>query len=215
MDPRDTMSRELQRRTLVQSGATAAAMISLGTLKPKLVRASDGTPAPAVAAPDSYQPTALSMQELETLKAATDCIIPPDDDGPGATDAGVFIFIDRTLSGHDAVLLPLFQAGLAALDGAASPSFAESSADEQANILTLAEAGELEGDPGGFFGILLEYTRQGMFSDPVHGGNIGFAGWDLISYPGIKLVWTEEDQDVGSEVTPEHISVEQYGGTSE
>ena len=35
--------------------------------------------------------------------------------------------------------------------------------------------------------MLLEHTREGMFSDPIYGGNVNFAGWDLIGYPGIKL----------------------------
>ena len=60
---------------------------------------------------------------------------------------------------------------------------------------------------------LLEHTRQGMFGDPIYGGNKDFAGWDLIGYPGIKLVWTEEEQAIDAVVEPQHISVEQFGGT--
>ena len=51
-----------------------------------------------------------------------------------------------------------------------------------------------------------------MFGDPVYGGNQNFAGWDLIGYPGIKLVWSEADQQIDAVVKPLHISVKQYGG---
>jgi len=53
-----------------------------------------------------------------------------------------------------------------------------------------------------------------MFSDPIHGGNVDFAGWDLMGYPGVKLVWSAEDQAVNSTPKPDHISVAQYGGTA-
>ena len=64
--------------------------------------------------------------------------------------------------------------------------------------------------PAGFFAELLAHTREGMFSDPIYGGNVNFQGWDLIGYPGIKLQWSTEDQAAGSTPTPEHISVAKY-----
>ena len=79
-----------------------------------------------------------------------------------------------------------------------------------ARVKERAEAGDLDGAPEGFFPLLLEHTRQGMFCDPIHGGNRNFAGWDLLGYPGIKLVWTEADQSEGTEVRPEHVSVEEF-----
>ena len=159
---------------------------------------------------DSYEPVALSPAELTTLKAAVDRVIPADDLGPGAVEAGVFVYIDRLLGDGGAALLPLYQGGLAALDAAEGSAFADLDADAQDEVLTRAEAGELADAPEGFFPLLLEHTRQGMFCDPIHGGNRNFAGWDLIGYPGIKLVWTEEDQSEGAEVEPEHVSVEEF-----
>jgi hypothetical protein len=38
------------------------------------------------------------------------------------------------------------------------------------------------------------HTWQGMFGDPKYGGNVGFAGWDLIDYPGVRLGMSPEDQ---------------------
>ena len=39
-------------------------------------------------------------------------------------------------------------------------------------------------------------TLEGMFGDPVYGGNKNFAGWDLIHYPGAKLAAGPEDQSM-------------------
>jgi gluconate 2-dehydrogenase gamma chain len=37
-----------------------------------------------------------------------------------------------------------------------------------------------------FFGFLLQITREGFFSDPIHGGNRNMAGWKLIGFPGAR-----------------------------
>ena len=34
-----------------------------------------------------------------------------------------------------------------------------------------------------FFQLLRTHTIEGMFSDPMHGGNAGLIGWQLIGYP--------------------------------
>lgn len=66
----------------------------------------------------------------------------------------------------------------AALDGAARDA-----------VLAELESGKAQIDdvpPGVFFGQLLQNTREGFFSDPVHGGNRGMAGWKLIGFPGAR-----------------------------
>lgn len=168
---------------------------------------SDSTPESV----DDYAPTALSADEYAVLSAATGRLIPSDDLGPGAIEAGVPIYIDRILAGYQSALLETYQQGLSALDAAAG-GFAVASEDDQDATLTDLDADSVADAPEGFFTLLLEHTRQGMFGDPIHGGNREFIGWDLINYPGIKLVWTPEDQAIGTVVEPEHISVEQYGG---
>ncbi|MGH2551496.1 MAG: gluconate 2-dehydrogenase subunit 3 family protein [Thermomicrobiales bacterium] len=163
---------------------------------------------------ETYTPVSLTADEFETIGAAVDRLIPPDETGPGAADAGVHLFIDRSLKGPNAAMLPLYQAGAAALDASAGTGgFSAAASDKQDQMLSDAEAGKLADAPDGFFGLLLEHTRQGMFGDPVYGGNINFAGWDLIGYPGMKLLWSAEEQEVDVIVTPEHISVAKYGGT--
>ena len=45
-----------------------------------------------------------------------------------------------------------------------------------------------------FFNLVRGHTIQGTFCDPYYGGNADFVGWDLIGYPGLRLVVTEDDQ---------------------
>lgn len=210
--------RLIPRRTIVQGGVALAGGAAAGVLAPRASSAASrreqwrawvvsrgaGTPV----ALDDYLPIALTDTEMVTLMAAIDRLIPPDDLGPGASDAGVHVYIDRLLSGRSIAFLPTYQQGLAALN--AGGDFAQATPDDQDALLTSAEAGDLADAPAGFFPLLLEHTRQGMFCDPIHGGNREFAGWDLIRYPGIKLVWSADDQAIGAEVPAEHVSVEQY-----
>jgi gluconate 2-dehydrogenase gamma chain len=46
---------------------------------------------------------------------------------------------------------------------------------------------------GGFFDMLLNDTYEGMFADPIYGGNRDFAGWRLIGYPGAQRGYTPEE----------------------
>lgn len=159
---------------------------------------------------DAYEPKALTADELTTLKAAIDCLIPSDEIGPGASESGVFVYIDRSLAKPYAQHLTAYQDGLAALDAAAgADGFAGIANDEQIAIMQQAEAGEVA---EGFFNLLLTHTQEGMFADPMYGGNRDFAGWDLLGYPGIRLAWSPADQDFGAEIEPAHVSVADLGG---
>lgn len=42
-----------------------------------------------------------------------------------------------------------------------------------------------------FFGVLLELTQQGFFSDPIHGGNRGKASWKMLGFPGIGAMYAD------------------------
>ncbi len=207
--------RLVPRRQFLQGSALAAGSLSASVISTR-VSAQNSTPeaspiASPAASPVSDQPV-LSAAEVATLQAAVNRIFPADEYGPSGVEAGVDVYIHRSLGGWLSASLPLYQGGLKALDGATGPDgFAAADAATQDDVLTQAEAGTLADAPEGFFAALLEHCRQGMFSDPIYGGNQNFAGWDLINYPGVKLVWTEEDQSTDTTVEPEHISVAQFG----
>lgn len=49
-----------------------------------------------------------------------------------------------------------------------------------------------------FFGLLLRNTKEGFFSDPIHGGNHDKAGWRLIGFPGVaSAAYVTEMADPG------------------
>ena len=44
-----------------------------------------------------------------------------------------------------------------------------------------------------------QHTLQGTFCDPYYGGNTGFVGWDILSYPGIRMSVSEQDEALNAE----------------
>jgi gluconate 2-dehydrogenase gamma chain len=42
--------------------------------------------------------------------------------------------------------------------------------------------------PRVFFGMLYQNVMEGMFADPIHGGNRDKAGWKLVGFPGVIAV---------------------------
>jgi gluconate 2-dehydrogenase gamma chain len=45
-----------------------------------------------------------------------------------------------------------------------------------------------------FFALVHAHTMEGLFADPIYGGNRDFAGWRAVGYPGAYYVYTEEEQ---------------------
>jgi hypothetical protein len=50
-----------------------------------------------------------------------------------------------------------------------------------------------EPKPQDFFTMLRTDTIEGMFSDPIYGGNRNMVGWALINYPGVQRAYTPAD----------------------
>jgi gluconate 2-dehydrogenase gamma chain len=145
------------------------------------------------AAQQATAESALSDSLLRTLEAFIDRLIPKDDLGPGATECGVAIYINRSLADYLAPEKAAFIAGLEATDAFArrtdDRAFAELSPEKQDAVLTAMDNGTAAGFPDAraFFGRVRRLTLEGMFGDPSYGGNRNFAGWDLIRYPGPRL----------------------------
>ena len=79
------------------------------------------------------------------------------------------------------------------LPGDAEISPRDAFADE-AGLFSESDAGNIAGDH------IRLHAVQGMFGDPRHGGNAGFAGWDLLGFPGVKVTFTAEDQALDVDV---------------
>lgn len=64
-----------------------------------------------------------------------------------------------------------------------------------------------------FFQLLRQHVIEGMFSDPMHGGNAGLIGWQLIGFPGPYMSWANEfDKHDGTSFRPKPKSLAQIVG---
>jgi gluconate 2-dehydrogenase gamma chain len=186
------------------------------------------------------KPTLLSAQdkrlriplrffdELEALiiAAAASRIFPSDDSGPGAREAGVAIYIDRQLAGPygrdryrytygpfedaspelgyqgKATPREIYRAGLKNLKG-----FDRLQPEEQDKLLQRIESSL-------FFSLLRQNTIEGMFCDPIHGGNVDMVGWQLIGFPGPRMSnYDDVDKHFGEGFRPKPASLSQITGS--
>ena len=179
---------DVSRRAVIQS----AAFVPLAAL--------------TLSAQQTAPQSTLTPSQMKTLVALIDRLIPSDELGPGAVQAGAQIYIDRVLAGPNASEKATFIQGLEALDAYAKRvhggSLAELSVEKRDQVLN-------EMVDNAFFIRARRLTLEGMFSDPYYGGNKNFAGWDLIRYPGPRPAVAAEDQAMNADVKPYRVSA--YG----
>jgi gluconate 2-dehydrogenase gamma chain len=145
----------------------------------------------------------FTAREAQIVAAACDRIFPSDENGPGAREAGVIVYIDRQLAGpygRDELRYTkgpfidtdpafggyqgkdspqqIYRAGLELLD----PNFVGEPPAKQDELLHAIEKTM-------FFQMLRDHTLEGMFCDPLHGGNANLVGWQMIGYPGPQMSW--------------------------
>jgi gluconate 2-dehydrogenase gamma chain len=202
----------ISRRDLLKQMGVAGA-VAVGPLAPAVAAAQQRS---AAAAPAAFE--VLSPSEAEVLEAAVARIIPSDESGPGAKEAGAAHYIDRALAGPLASSHPAYRSSLAALDAYARTSkgaaFAALSGSDQDAVLADVESNKATGftpSGSGFFGMLRSHTIEGTFSDPYYGGNANFTGWDLIGYPGVRVSVAPAEQQLGASVAPNHKSAYDFG----
>jgi gluconate 2-dehydrogenase gamma chain len=193
----ETISR---RSLLMGAGATAATFVVGGCAR----QAKDETP--------PY--TFLTPDDAAFIEPAVARLIPSDETGAGALEAGVPTFIDRQLAGpwgageqlyrqgpwHSSrpefgYQLPftpaeLFRNALRGLSDEfrrSNRGFGTRTLEEQDAYLAALEkeSRDLGGVPSNiFFQSLLELTIEGYFCDPIYGGNKDMVSWKLIGFPG-------------------------------
>ena len=174
---------DLSRRSIV----TTAPLIPLAALRAAAPRAE----------------SAFSPSQLGLIEALVDRLIPSDENGPGARECGVANYIDRSFSGPLAGERTRFIVGLAAIDAFARnihrAAFVELALGNRDEVLTAMEnndAGGFTPDSRTFFYRVRQLALEGMFGDPLYGGNRGFAGWDLIRYPGPRMAVSAGEQNL-------------------
>ena len=201
----------------IPAGALGGALLYVLARESARLKSRDGS----VAVPLRF----FTADEARVVAAACERIFPHDANGPGATDAGVVIYIDRQLAGpygrdkyryvkgpfvtsvpghgYQGKETPrqIYRDGLRALG-----RFADLAVDAQDRTL-----GQIELSP--FFGLLRRHTIEGMFCDPMHGGNTGLAGWQLIGYPGPQMNYRDDvDRHFGQAWRPKAVSLQQLTG---
>ena len=234
--PGDPSRRAFFKRSLpiipIAAAAAAGGAATLASVDKNLLPVVPG-PAVKTALGDaaSYQPLYFSADEYRFLQAAVARLIPQDELGPGALEAGVPEFIDRQMDtpyaaganwymqgpfqpdaakemGYQLKLnvREIYRLGIAAADQwcqqRQGKRFAELAPAEQDEALAAMEKGidRAEGfehlPSPTFFSMLWGNTKEGFFSDPLHGGNKDMVGWKLIGFPGARadfMDWIERD----------------------
>ena len=151
----------------------------------------------------------LNPHEARTADAIFERIFPADENGPGATEIGAVAYVDRALSGVYREKVEDYRLGLMAVDSAAKERFGEAFADcepgEQDAIISDLERGTLPNfgvpDQRTFFWTVREHAREGLFSDPAHGGNHDKLGWKVLGHPGVWLEHSAEENLATEPVT--------------
>ena len=220
--------RDFLLKTITLAPAMAVGTTAMGALSLPLAAQAAETPAAPQQARD-YQPAWFTAEEFAFISAAVARLIPRDERGPGALEAGVPEFIDRQMNtpyatgsnwymqgpfnpdlpkelGYQLPLVPqqIYRLGIADADGYSKQQhgkvFAQLSGEQQDALLQAMESGNAEFSQlpaKTFFAFLLQNTREGFFSDPIHGGNQGMVGWKLINFPGARadfMDWVERGE---------------------
>jgi gluconate 2-dehydrogenase gamma chain len=148
------------------------------------------------------------------LKTYTQGPFPVTNEEPVTAEAGGSrdIYVYSTIAvpadllsryGYQSILTPqeVYRRGLGFVDAYAQSTFQQDFVDlapeQQDQILSAMESGEATGFEGpsatAFFTTLRNDTIEGMFSDPMYGGNQNLVGWRLIGYPGAQRFYTPDD----------------------
>ena len=143
----------------------------------------------------------FNHDDAATVAALAERIMPGAPGKPGARDAGVLNYIDLALSGAYASLQDFYRSGLAQLDAhcqsAYHKSFAELGSTQQDEVVAALEENKASDfswpTAREFFSTVRTHTMEGMFADPVYGGNKDFCGWLLVGFPGAQELYTYTD----------------------
>jgi len=199
---------EARRKFLVDAAVGAGAVATGGISTKALAQAQPAASVQQVAAEHTAHTAGgkglgafLNADFTETVAAFTERLMPGAPGKPGAHDANVLNYIDLALAGAYADQQDLYRRGLAQLEAYCRKTynqpFLKLSAAQQDEVITALEQGKASEftfpTAQVFFNTLRAHTMEGMFADPVYGGNKDFAGWKLVGFPGTQLYYTPAD----------------------
>lgn len=131
----------------------------------------------------------LNTLQWNTLRAAMDRIVPPDD-FPSAWEAGVGDFLAGMFQKELRPVVPTYSDGLDALEAEAQAAyrkpFPELSSKEQDSLLKAISEGRTHvtwnTPPIAFFRLLTHHVNEGYYSDPGNGGNRDGISWKMTGF---------------------------------
>ena len=202
-----------RRNFLIGAAAGAGAVVGAGVVvgtglvREATVRDRGQDALPDAAAPDQPQPndaplgTFFNAADAATVAAFTERLMPSAPGKPGARDADVRNYIDLALSGAYADQQNFYRRGLDQLDefcrATYNAPFVQLGDAQQDEVIAALETGEASGfawpSAQAFFATVHTHTMEGMFADPIYGGNKNFAGWRLVGFPGAHPAFTPAD----------------------
>ena len=201
MSEQDSTRRSFLKRAAVGAGAVAAGS---GLVPDFYAQTPEQHKEDAAGAshPTSVQHGAFfNYEQAATIAAFAERLMPGAPGKPGAHDAGVLNYIDLALAGAYADLQDFYRRGLAQLDAYCRASYKESftqldpaKQDEVIGALEQSKATSFSWPKAQeFFNVVRTHTMEGMFADPIYGGNRDFAGWRLVGFPGAQGIFTPPD----------------------
>jgi gluconate 2-dehydrogenase gamma chain len=194
MSKHDATRRSFLVRAAVGAGAVAGSSL-VPDVYAQTLEQQKATTSPGDLRPTSIQHGAFfNYEQAATIAAFTERLMPDAPGKPGAREAGVLNYIDLALAGAYADLQDFYRRGIAQIDGYCratyKKAFAQLDSGQQDEVIAALEQGKASGfgwpTAQEFFNIVRTHTMEGMFSDPIYGGNRDFAGWRLVSFPGAQ-----------------------------
>ena len=192
------------RRAFLKGVAVGAGAAATGSLVPEALAQNrvGAEPAQMSMEPNGAGHGAFfNDAESATVALFTERLMPGAPGKPGARDADVLNYIDLALAGAYSDLQEFYRHGLNQLDAYCratySRPFTRLEAQQQDEIIAALETGKAEGfawpSSKAFFNTIRTHTMEGMFADPIYGGNKDFAGWRLVGFPGAQPFFSKEE----------------------
>lgn len=200
MSKHDSTRRSFLVRAAVGAGAVAGSGL-VPDVYAQTVQEHSATP-PSQSHPTSIQHGAFfNFEQATTISAFTERLMPGALGKPGAREAGVLNYIDLALAGAYVDLQDFYRRGLAQLDAychsAYKKPFVQLEGIQQDEVITALEHDKASGfswpTAQEFFNVVRTHTMEGMFADPLYGGNRDFSGWRLVGFPGAQGTFTPVD----------------------
>ena len=198
MAEHDAGRREFLVRAIIGTGAIAGTELVPGAYAQKEA----ASPASAHSAGDRHG-AFFNHDDAATVEAFAERLMPGAPGKPGAHDAGVLNYIDLALAGAYSDLQDFYRRGITQLDAycrkAYNQPFVKLEPARQDEVVAALEGGKAAEftwpTAQEFFNTIRTHTMEGMFADPIYGGNKDYAGWKLVGFPGAQPIFTRTDLD--------------------